>query len=362
LEKNSRAYILKESEKSLGVGRVLAGRIGHTDPGKKKGESLPPTIPTSAGKVGGRPVAGVLPGSVLHCYALYCSLQRTPHQNDDGVVSDYVREDHFKHLQGESRESLEAKVEGIDRGVIRPVQFGKTALNYTPQQRKKLTGHERHLRQLQRKLARQTAHSKRRSKTSARIARKKERQANIRHDFCHKASHTMVNSDKSVLVFENLKTKNMTRTAKGSLAAPGKKVKQKSGLNRSILAVGWHKIQLFTEYKAERAGKAVFYVSAHHTSQECAHCGHTHPDNRKSQSIFRCVRCDHTDNADVNAAGVIKKRAIRCILDSGTELSDKGLLQQSPDIGRGASSKTDILTRMPHQAKKRQQKTAGLAA
>jgi putative transposase len=172
----------------------------------------------------------------------------------------------------------------------------------------------------------------------------------------------MVNSDKSVLVFENLKTKNMTRTAKGSLASPGKKVKQKSGLNRSILAVGWHKIQLFTEYKAERAGKAVFYVSAHHTSQECAHCGHTHADNRKSQSLFRCVRCDHTDNADVNAAGVIKKRAIHCILDSGAELSDKGLLQQSPDIGRGASSKTDILTRMPHQAKKRQQKTAGLAA
>jgi putative transposase len=92
---------------------------------------------------------------------------------DDDVVSDYVREDHFKHLQGESRESLEAKVEGIDRGVKRPVQFGKTALNYTPQQRKKLTGHERHLRQLQRKLARQTAHSKRRAKTGARIARKK---------------------------------------------------------------------------------------------------------------------------------------------------------------------------------------------
>ncbi|HEB28727.1 MAG TPA: transposase [Porticoccus sp.] len=281
---------------------------------------------------------------------------------EDNVVCDYARADHLTHLRGESRESLEDKVIGIDRGVKRPVQFGRTEINYTPQQRKKLFGHERHLRQLQRKFARQNTDSKRRSKTGARIACKKVRQANIRHDYCHKASHIMVNSDKSVLVFENLKTKNMTRTSKGNATSHGKMVKQKSGLNRSILAVGWHKIQLFTEYKAERAGKAVFYVSAHHTSQECANCGHTHSDNRKSQSLFECVRCDHTDNADNNAASVIKKRAINLILDSGTELSDKGLLKPGSDIGRGASSKPVILKRKPPQAMKRQQKIAGLAA
>ncbi|WP_394172342.1 zinc ribbon domain-containing protein [Thalassotalea litorea] len=35
------------------------------------------------------------------------------------------------------------------------------------------------------------------------------------------------------------------------------------------MSVGWHIIQSFTEYKAQRAGKAVFYVSPFQTSQEC---------------------------------------------------------------------------------------------
>ena len=60
-----------------------------------------------------------------------------------------------------------------------------------------------------------------------------------------------------------------------------------------------------------------------YTSQECAECGHTHPDNRKSQERFACVGCGHVDNADRNAAIVIKKRAINLMLDSGTELDGK---------------------------------------
>jgi len=84
-------------------------------------------------------------------------------------------------------------------------------------------------------------------------------------------------------------------------------------------------------------GKSWFKVQAHHTSQECAACRHTHPDNRKSQSRFVCDSCGHTDNADRNAAEVIKKRAIRLFLDSGTELSKRGVLL---DKGCGAISKS----------------------
>lgn len=280
---------------------------------------------------------------------------------EDGMSNDYTREAHFQHLQGETRESLECKVIGIDRGIKRPVQFGETEINYTPEQIKKVHGHERHLRQLQRKLARQQKDSKRYSKTGARIAGKKSQQANIRHDFAHKASRKMVDSNKSVLVFENLKTKNMSKSAKGTIEQHGKQVAQKAGLNRSILAVGWHIIQLFTEYKAETAGKAVFYISPHHTSQECANCGHIHSDNRKDQAHFQCVRCNHTDNADNNASAVIKKRAINLILDSGTELSDKGVLKPASDIGREFSRKTHPKTKSAH-AKKRQKRQLSLAA
>ena len=60
------------------------------------------------------------------------------------------------------------------------------------------------------------------------------------------------------------------------------------------------------------------------------------PDNRKSQELFKCENCGHTDNADKNAAEVIKKRAIKLILNSGTELSKRGVLL---DSGRGAKCK-----------------------
>jgi transposase len=65
----------------------------------------------------------------------------------------------------------------------------------------------------------------------------------------------------------------------------------KSGLNCAILDKGWHQFERFLKYKAERAGKAIFKVSAYQTSQECAACSHTHPDNCISQSSFHCGIC-----------------------------------------------------------------------
>ena len=118
------------------------------------------------------------------------------------------------------------------------------------------------------------------------------------------------------------------------------KAKQKAGLNKAILNVGWHVIETYTKYKAYQAGKVVFKVSPAYTSQECAKCDHTHPDNRKSQALFVCGKCGHTDNADSNASLVIKKRAINLILDTGTVLSDDGVLRTKSDSGRGGNRKT----------------------
>ncbi len=136
----------------------------------------------------------------------------------------------------------------------------------------------------------------------------------------------------------------MTRKPKAKQDDQGQyvsnKAKQKAGLNKSILNVGWHIIEAYTKYKAYQAGKAVFKIPAPYTSQECAKCGHTHPDNRKSQDLFVCGDCGNTDNADHNASGVIKKRAINLILDTGTVLSDDGVLQLKSDSGRGGNRKT----------------------
>ena len=113
----------------------------------------------------------------------------------------------------------------------------------------------------------------------------------------------------------------------------------KSGLNKAILEKGWYKLELYTSYKVYRAKKVLFKVSPHHTSQECADCGHIQPENRKTQDLFVCCNCGHSDNADINAAKVIKKRAITVIKHSGTELSKTGVLTNK-DIGHGDKHKT----------------------
>ena len=71
-------------------------------------------------------------------------------------------------------------------------------------------------------------------KQKQRIALLHQHIANIRKDFIEKISHDLCKNH-AVIVREDLKIKNMTASAKGTVEEPGKNVKQKSGLSRSIL-------------------------------------------------------------------------------------------------------------------------------
>ena len=91
----------------------------------------------------------------------------------------------------------------------------------------------------------------------------------------------------------------MTRSARGTLAEPGRNVRAKAGLNREILASGWGILLRRLEQKAP--GR-VQKINPAFTSQRCGACGHVAGENRKSQAIFVCTACRYTANADVNAA------------------------------------------------------------
>ena len=71
---------------------------------------------------------------------------------------------------------------------------------------------------------------------------------------------------------------------------------------------GFHQLASFIEYKALLVGVPVVYIDPRNTSRECFACGHIEKANRKSQSIFSCVKCGHTDHADLNAARIIANR------------------------------------------------------
>jgi putative transposase len=248
---------------------------------------------------------------------------------------------HLKALKNKGRHYLEAHTIGIDRGVARPVQCSDsdTFFDLTEGEKRNKTREEKQVRRFQKKLSRQKKGSNRRHKTKIRLSDRHSRIANIRENFCHQTSRKIVDQEKTkVIIFENLGIKRMTRKPKAKQDENGKwlrnNARAKAGLNKSILDKNWHLLEAFTKYKAKNEGKVVFKVAPNHTSQECAHCHHIHPKNRKSQNMFLCLSCGHTDNADVNAAKVVKHRAIQFILNSGTELSKSGVLSLG-DSGRG---------------------------
>ena len=261
--------------------------------------------------------------------------------SNDAVITTDVA--HLDYLKGTSSAFLEAHVVGIDRGVIIPVQAGDVSYDFSLAQKKKKEKSARYIKGLQRKLARQQKGSRHRQKTKHRISRYHRKTANIRKDFSHKTSRGLIESYAKVIIFEDLKTANMTKKPKAKKDEAGRfisnQARAKAGLNKAILDKGWHQLETFTKYKAANAGKAVFKIPAPYTSQECASCGHTHPNNRKEQALFLCDYCGNVDNADRNASLVIKKRAIQLILHTGTVLSERGVLTLS-DTGRGASCKS----------------------
>lgn len=160
---------------------------------------------------------------------------------------------------------------------------------------------EKKLAKEQRRLSRKTKFSKNWYKQKDRITRLHIKVADMRNDYLHKAS-TTISKSHAVVVLEDLKVKSMSASSKGTTENPGKRVRQKTGLNKAILDQGWGYFRQMLEYKQAERGGWVLYVNPAYTSQTCSSCGHTHPDNRQSQSAFHCLACGFTTNADLNAA------------------------------------------------------------
>ena len=167
----------------------------------------------------------------------------------------------------------------------------------------------------QRKASRRKKGSQNQKKAYRKMARYQQYEVHVRQEYAHQTSHALVVQAKSDLyVFEALRIQNMTKRPKAKTDASGRFLpngaKAKAGLNRAILSLAWGQVVAFTTYKALRHHKLVILVPFAYSSQECAVCTFTAPDNRPSQAVFVCQRCGHTDNADHNAAVVIAKRGI----------------------------------------------------
>ena len=187
---------------------------------------------------------------------------------------------------------------GIDLGVA---AFAATSAGALIEPLGALKAQQARLRRAQRAVSRKVKGSCNRKKAVQRLGALHRRIARQRNDWLHKLSAQIV-SEHPVIAIEDLQVKNMSASARGTAAAPGRNVKAKAGLNRSILDQGWGEFQRQLEYKAAAVGGSVVAVPAAYTSQRCSACGHTDAGNRKSQSLFSCLACGHAEKADVNAA------------------------------------------------------------
>lgn len=236
---------------------------------------------------------------------------------------------------------------GIDRGVSVPLMLSDGSEFHLPAAVDELA--KRH-KTAQRVLSRRKLGSARRAKARQVASGLKAKQARVRREWQHETT-TEIARKYGYVAVEELKTKNMTRSAKGTVEEPGKNVKAKSGLNREILNVGWFEIQRQLDYKLDSIGGELYAVDPKHTSQSCSVCGHTEQENRKSQAKFKCTSCGHTENADRNAAKNILNRS----RFSGVTRSRTGLTGSLgvEDAGHGA---VETLTR-PSSAKSERGKT-----
>lgn len=108
-----------------------------------------------------------------------------------------------------------------------------------------------------------------------------------REDYLHKVSRELADNYQTIFL-EDLKVSEMIRNKTYS---------------KAISDVSWSKFVNYLEYKSN-----VIKVDPKYTSQECNNCGYISKENRKTQSNFKCVKCNHEGNADFEASITILKR------------------------------------------------------
>lgn len=244
---------------------------------------------------------------------------------------------------------------GIDVGIAKVVSASDT-INFEYQGKQissnqldsinPLGEHQTKLAKLQKGLARKTKFSRNWHQQKSKITKLHSKIANIRNDFIHKVT-TAISKSYAYVAVEALKVKNMSKSAKGTADKHGTMVKQKSGLNKSILDQGWGRFRRFLAYKLKyNYGTELIEVNPQYTSQKCSGCGHIHADNRKNQASFRCVKCGLSMNADLNASLNIKAAGLAvlaCGVDGMPSIQNATRKQEPTELADAMVSNVGIL-------------------
>lgn len=146
--------------------------------------------------------------------------------------------------------------------------------------------------------------SNNRLKSARRLAATHLRVKNLRSDFQHKTTSAIVRKSQATVI-EDLSVKGMTASAAGTPEIPGKKVRQKAGLNRAVLDVGFYEIRRQIEYKNKRIGHRTLIADRWFPSSKLCStpgCGYKNTDLKLHHRNWTCPQCGTSHDRDENAS------------------------------------------------------------
>ncbi len=191
--------------------------------------------------------------------------------------------------------------------------------------------HEARLRRYQRAMSRKVKFSNNWKKARVRIQRIHTKIGNCRRDYLHKAT-TTISQNHAMVCIEDLQVRNMSKSAAGTTEVPGRNVRAKSGLNKSILDQGWFEFRRQLDYKLQWNGGHLIVVPPRNTSRTCPYCGHVSANNRQTQAKFACVECGFEENADLVGAINILARGHRVAACGELVQSGRSVKQEPTEV------------------------------
>ncbi|MFE1333135.1 RNA-guided endonuclease InsQ/TnpB family protein [Streptomyces microflavus] len=204
---------------------------------------------------------------------------------------------------------------GVDLGVKtlaalnRPVTLPGARETLKVRNPRHLAADTRRLTRAQRGLSRTTKGSARRRKAAQRVATLHHRIAERRATYLHTLTKQLTTRYATVAI-EDLNVRGMSASARGTVEQPGSMVRQKAGLNRSILDVAPAEIRRQLDYKTRWNGSRLAVCDRYFpSSKTCSACGWQNPRLTLADRTFTCEPCGLTIDRDLNAARNIAAHA-----------------------------------------------------
>lgn len=157
--------------------------------------------------------------------------------------------------------------------------------------------YQKKLAKLQRQHSRKVKGSKNREKSRVKVAKLHQRITNVRNDFLHKLTRSLVNENQ-VIGIETLRVGNMVKNHK---------------LAKHIMDAGWSTFVRYLSYKVRESGHCIlvpveaFFPSSH----LCSDCDAKLDRKLKLSERSWTCSCGANHDRDINAARNIKNQAIR---------------------------------------------------